>query len=422
MAFAEFENLLKESIGLDAASIGASAIERAVLERTSACRLPDPAAYWERVRGSHSELQALIEAVVVPETWFFRDPQAFAVLVRFVTEEWLPSHPDGVLRVLSIPCSTGEEPYSIAMALLDAGVPEDRFAVDGVDISDRSLVQARNATYGKNSFRGYDLTFRDRYFESATTGYRLDDQVRRQVRLQRGNLFLPDCSPGPATYDAIFCRNLLIYFDRGTQVRAIEILERQLAADGVLFVAPSETGVLLNHNFVAVKVPLAFAFRKAGAIPRNTEVHLASPRPARRVPPAPIFRAPNRRAAAVPREATPPVRSEPAGATSTLREAAELANQGRFEDAIERCEHHLRRSGPSAEAFHLLGLIRDASGDADVAVECYRRALYLDPTHHGALVHLALLLEKLGKSPEAALLRKRVHRLQHVSRSDEFTL
>src|SRR5437660_5043000 len=132
MVLADFENLLKETMGLDVASIGSSAIERAVEKRLLACELQETHAYWERVRASASELQELIEAVVVPETWFFRDRKAFAALVRVVQEEWLRTHPEGVLRLLSLPCSTGEEPYAMAMALRDAGVPAHRFRVDAV--------------------------------------------------------------------------------------------------------------------------------------------------------------------------------------------------------------------------------------------------------------------------------------------------
>ena len=126
---------MKASIGLDAGSIGPPSIERAVQERLSACGLSDRQVYWERVRASATELQALIEAVVVPETWFFRDREAFATLASIGHERWLRAPADGVLRLLSLPSSTGEEPYSMAMALLDAGVPADRFRIDAVDVS-----------------------------------------------------------------------------------------------------------------------------------------------------------------------------------------------------------------------------------------------------------------------------------------------
>ncbi len=182
-----------------------------------------------------------------------------------VEEDWLPAHPEGVLRLLSLPSSTGEEPYSIAMTLLDAGVPADRFRVHALDISARALAAAGRAVYRKNSFRSHDLGFRARHFELTSSGYRVSDLVRQQVSFERSNLFAVDLLSGVQIYDVIFCRNLLIYFDRSTQERAIGVLERLLTPTGVLFVAPSEAGLLLSHGFVSTKVPLAFAFRKAGS-------------------------------------------------------------------------------------------------------------------------------------------------------------
>ena len=165
MGLAALENLLKASMGLSAASIGSSAIARAVQERQEACNLADVQAYLERVRGSGTELQALIEAVVVPETWFFRDSRAFAALARLAPEDWPQTHPEGLVSLLSLPCSTGEEPYSMAMALLDAGVPANRFRVDAVDISARQPRAGHACGYGNNSFRGHELGFRDRHFD-----------------------------------------------------------------------------------------------------------------------------------------------------------------------------------------------------------------------------------------------------------------
>ena len=417
MAFARFEKLLKESIGLDPASIGPSAVERAVLERAAACGLVEPGAYWQRVGASPAELQALIEAVVVPETWFFRDREAFSTLARLVRDASLTAQADGVRRILSLPSSTGEEPYSIAMALFDAGVPADRFSIDAIDISVHAIGVARRATYGKNSFRGRELGFRARYFDATATGHRLADRVRAQVQFRQGNLLAPDASP--TRYDAIFCRNLLIYFDRATQDRAIVALERFLAPGGVVFVAPSETGVLLNYGFVPVKAPFAFAFRKAGVVASERKPNIGRPGRSRVVPPP---RLPVARTADV-SELAPAAHSVHTNACAdpvvTLDEAAELANRGRFAEAVDRCEQHLRRSGPSADAFHLMGLVREASGDPAEAVSCYRKALYLDPNHGEVLIHLALLLEKVGKKAEAQLLRKRTNRLQQRSRQTD---
>lgn len=101
-----FERLLKSRIGLDASSVGSAVIERAVRQRMSGLALHDEDEYWMRLNGSPGEVQALIEAVVVPETWFFRYPESFTTLARLAFER-LPSLGGGrALRILSLPCST----------------------------------------------------------------------------------------------------------------------------------------------------------------------------------------------------------------------------------------------------------------------------------------------------------------------------
>jgi chemotaxis protein methyltransferase WspC len=337
--------------------------------------------------------------------------------------EWLPAHPEGILQLLSLPCSSGEEPYSMAMTLLDAGFPANRFRVDALDISKRALARARSAVYGKNSFRGADLGFRDRYFEATAHGHRLSETVRQQVQFHQGNLFAAGVLPGVEIYDVIFCRNLLIYFDRPTQDRAIKVLERLLTAKGLLFVAPSETGLVLSHDFVSAKVPLAFAFRKAGVVLRE-----AKPNPAHTVkrasarlsvalpiaPPSPMCTSLANGSAAAWLPASIDQRTE---LRADLEEATGLANQGRFVEAATCCEEHLRQHGPSANAFHLLGLLHDSTGNQREASDYYRKALYLDPNHYEALIHLAFLMDKQGDTAAALVLRKRARRLEQKSKT-----
>jgi len=413
MDVAPFEQLLKQAMGLDAASIGSAVVQRAVQERLAACQLPDAQAYWERLGSSAAELQELIEAVVVPETWFFRDPASFAALARLVCEDGRLPQGQTDLRLLSVPCSTGEEPYSLAMALLDAGFPESALRIDAVDISNRALERAQRAVYGRNSFRGSDLAFRDRYFVATASGHSPVDEVRRPVRFRHGNL-MDGLMAEAELYDVIFCRNVLIYFDRATQDRAIAVLKRLLKPRGWLFVGPSETALLSDHGFISAKLPLAFAFRKGLAAGSETKPRAAPSlsMPVRKPPavaaaPLPLAARPR----LVPAPAAMPRSAAPAEAPSGIDRARRLADQGHLADAAAHCEVHLRQHGPSAEVFHLLGLVRDASGNAEDAAEQYRKALYLEPDHHEALIHLALLLRKRGDEAGAQRLQRRASRL-----------
>ncbi len=397
--------VLREAIGLDAASVGRRSIERAVRERVRVSGVADADAYWRRVHSSDAELQALIESVVVPETWFFRERSAFARLARFARQRPQPDEA-GELRILSLPCSTGEEPYSIAMALLDAEIPPGRFVIEAVDVSARALVQARRGVYGRNSFRGDDLAFRARHLTPAAGGHAISDQVRSHVRFRRGNLLaIQPLQLG--VFDVVFCRNLLIYFDRATQQRAGAVLASLLAADGLLFLAAAEASAPLGSDLEPASRGEAGLFRRVMA--PSTITVAAVPAPVA----VPTRRRPARRdvstgpAAAT---ASAPLSSATlAPAPDALEQARRLGDGGRSAAAVLACDRHLREHGPSAEAFHLLGLLHDAAGNPGEAEACYRKALYLDPQHEASLVHLALLLDRDHRR-EAERLRSRARR------------
>jgi chemotaxis protein methyltransferase WspC len=297
------------------------------------------------------------------------------------------------------------------MALLDAGVPSERFAIDAIDISERSLEHARRAVYGANTFRGDDLACRDRHFQKTPHGYRLNDAARQRVRFHAGNISAERFLAGAKPYDAIFCRNLLIYFDEPTQAQAVATLRRLLLDSGVLFVGPAETGVLLDHEFVSVKVRMTFGFRKPTACSTPSPPPSPEPRPSPSEPAAPPSTDALPAPSPIPGTA---LNGQTAGASppvSRIDEAFALADRGCFTEATALCEAQLREHGPSAQAFYLLGLICSAEGRLYAADRCYRKALYLESGHHDALVHLALLLEQRGETREAKLLRSRAQKL-----------
>ena len=204
-------DLLEQSIGLTVTSIGASTFKRALNSRKKFLDIIDDEAYLHKVTTSFMELRRLVEEVVVPETWFFRDQEPFNYLAEYIYQSTKDLSVD-IFRILSLPCSTGEEPYSIAMTLLKAGLKPTSFYVDAVDVSGRSLAAAREGVYGQNSFRTKDIQFRDDFFHKTSAGYSLNSMVREKVRFVRGNILQPGFLDSMGRYDVVFCRNLLIYF------------------------------------------------------------------------------------------------------------------------------------------------------------------------------------------------------------------
>ncbi|MCC9005390.1 CheR family methyltransferase [Pseudomonas putida] len=413
-----FFRFLRERIGLDVESVGAPMVERALRQRCVAVGAVDLDHYWLRLQHSADEQQALIEAVIVPETWFFRYPESFTALASLAHKRLAELAGARPLRLLSLPCSTGEEPYSLAMALLDAGIAPGAFLIDGMDISPSSVTKAGQAVYGRNAFRGSELGFRERYFDALDEGHRLHGRVQQQVSLQVGNVLDPALASRDGLYDFVFCRNLLIYFDVPTQQRVFEVLKRLLHPQGVLFIGPAEGSLLARLGMRPLGIAQSFAYvrQEGGSAP------LAVPpvQPARRtVPPlatagypppgAPLPR-PLRVLPMAPKPAPARERARE-GASELLASIARLANAGASEQARAECQRYLGQFAPSAQVYYWLGLLSDTEGDAQQALTHYRKALYLEPQHPEALVHLAALLASQGDLAGARRLQDRAARV-----------
>ncbi|HCS45251.1 MAG TPA: chemotaxis protein CheR [Pseudomonas sp.] len=414
-----FFDFLKERIGLDVTSVGPAIIERAVRQRSTASQAQTADEYWHTLQGSRDEQQALIEAVIVPETWFFRYPESFVTLAKLAAKRLADINNMRALRILSLPCSTGEEPYSIAMALLDAGLAPHQFKVDGMDVSPLSVEKAKRALYGKNSFRGQDIEFRHRHFSAENDGYRLDERVLEQVRLQVGNLLDPALLANEPPYDFVFCRNLLIYFDLPTQQQVFEVLKRLTHVDGVLFIGPAEGSLLGRFGMRSIGIPQSFAFsRQHAPQPASLVTFAPTPlpvrQPVRNVTPPPVRSRPFATVASLPvmtRTAKP-------DAAALLANIAALANEGKSAEARAACERYLCSHEPVAQVFYWLGLLSDVAGSALQAQGFYRKALYLEPQHPDALMHLAALLQSQGDTAGARRLQARAARSDRAADSE----
>ena len=414
-----FFDFLKERIGLDVTSVGPAIIERAVRQRTTLSQAAHADEYWLLLQGSREEQQALIEAVIVPETWFFRYPESFATLGKLARKRLGELNNMRALRILSLPCSTGEEPYSIAMALLDAGLKPHQFKVDGMDVSPLSVDKARRALYGKNSFRGQDLDYRERHFTPEQDGHRVNENVREQVRLQVGNVLDPTLLASEPAFDFVFCRNLLIYFDQPTQKQVFEVLKRLTHVDGVLFIGPAEGSLLGRLGMRSIGIPQSFAFSRHSdphpePLPTPKPVTLPVSLPPRAAPPAVVRQRPFASVTPLPVSGKA---SNPDAAT-LLANIAALANEGKSAEARAACEQYLRSHEPVAQVFYWLGLLSDVVGLTLEAQGFYRKALYLEPQHPEALMHLAALLQAQGDSVGARRLQERAARSGRTADSE----
>jgi chemotaxis protein methyltransferase WspC len=400
------ETLLNREIGLNAGSIGRSAIEAAVKIRLRESELRELAEYVIRLEQSAEERRALVEEIVVSETWFFRDDEVFKAIGRRALGWLLGDRP---LRVLSLPCATGEEAYSVSMSLLEVGLKPGRYLVRGVDVSERALSHARRALYGKISFRGAAAPTPKAYFEAVEGGYQVAPLAREAVLFERGNVLEQTLFPA-RSFDIVLCRNLLIYLDPPARTRALDNLAHWLDPDGWLLAGHAEVVELMDPRFRRLpEVPFAYVRqpRELGPQPRSRSearaVAAARGRPTAR------SEGQTRKVAEQPAPRVEAPRERP-----SLEQATALANAGQLEAARRLCERLIAEAGASSEAYCLLGIIRTAAGDRDAAIECFNKSLYLNQSHHEALLHLALLHEERGEHSTARNFRRRAERARRV--------
>ena len=383
---AAVEAVLRDWIGLDATTIGTAAVERAIRTRMTAAGVADVATYAARVRSDAGERDLLVEEVVVGESWFFRDQQVFAFVADVAaTRASLPGR--GPVRVLCAPCAGGEEPYSVAMALLDAGLTPAQFTIDAVDVSRAALARAARGRYSANAFRNADCSFRDRWFTADGSGAVLAATVRDCVAFSQANVVDESFTAGRTPYDVIFCRNLLIYLTTEARGRIEAALDRLLTRDGVLVLGAAEPPIL-KGDWLPAGTAAVFAMRR-GVRPVALQAAPNVRTGTRRPPPPPPPREP---AAAPPPAVDPP----PPTLADVLAEAGALANRQRHAEAIELCERCRQRLAPAPELFFLMGMLHQATGDLDRAEGCFHKTLYLDAAHDEALLALALLATRRG--------------------------
>jgi chemotaxis protein methyltransferase WspC len=385
---------LARRIGLAPESLGPSAAAAAVAARMRALGLTDQFAYGAALAVDADEQQLLAEELAVPETWFFRGGAVFAYLAARFRDEW-PARHGRPFRVLSVPCSSGEEPYSIALALEEAAAPDDCCTILGVDLSRRQLAAARRAVYSENSFRQIDVDLRSRYFTGRDGKWSLVDSVKRHVGFAQANLADPEFLSDQEPFDLIFCRNLLIYFDEPGRRQARANLERLLAPAGRICLGPAEPLDPADHRYRPEGPAEYFLYRRVVA---------PQPHPWRPTPLAPLAPRPSPAVAAP----TP----APAPLDRLLEQARRAADDGRLPEAAAACEEALRRFGANPDAYCLLGLVHQSRRERNLAAECFTKALYLLPEHAESLLHLMLLRRDQGDVAAAALLERRLRRVR----------
>ena len=411
MDLKSISNWLSSHTGISTTIIGVSTLRRAVSIRLEAQALTDTQAYLALLLTSEEEQDALVDLLVVPETWFFRDRQPFVHLQAHVNQRLHDISSHTPLRLLSAPCSSGEEPYSMAMTLLDLGIPANHFTIDAVDICKPSIRKARKAVYTNHSFRGVTISERHRHFRTTAEGFVLDPAIASAVRFHRSNLM--SCLEGfVGCYDVVFCRNLLIYLEDQAGTYLLETIARLLKPGGLMVVGAAEMGKVPSALFQPLRQSFVFGFERRSAAGGEA----LSPAPAKPNPAATL--------SSGSRSQPPPATTDPhrklrlqARRRSTRTLIAIPASQapGSAEGVVaelERCRMRLQLEPTSDRTYmRMAELLLQLQQKRD-AYDCLQKCLYLQPKSLEALGMLIALSRELDQMEQSQRYADRLARLK----------
>lgn len=260
--FERFRNLIYDASGIHFSSSNRTILESRLRERLRTVKCDNIGTYYSRIRTDEEELKVLLDSVTTNLTRFFRNTAHFQTLEYLVAPELVEykrSRRERSIRIWSAGCSTGEEPYTIAMVLKEV-VPSDMTVeIIGSDISLKSLMIGKEGFYPEPRVQGVPDKYLRRYFDEKPGGYQVKDEIRKMIKFDYHNL---KNDSGLRSLDIVFCRNVLIYFDEAAQKAAVNRFYEAMGHHSYLFIGHSESLFGMNTKFEFMKTDWACIYRK----------------------------------------------------------------------------------------------------------------------------------------------------------------
>lgn len=249
-------------------------VERRVFDRMASLGLTSFGLYFARLRADHDgEIEQFVNAITVNETYFYREDHQLRCLSSDLLNERLRSRRgDGALRIWSVPCASGEEPYSIAIWLLENWPEVDVHEIEivGSDIDTSCLDAARKGEYGARALMRLDRDLVEKYFESlGQDRWRVVADLRQSLRFTPANLVDPADMRNHGGFDVIFCRNVLIYFDDASRRLAAENLFGSLSPGGFLCLGHAESMSRISPLFEVRRYADGIVYQRPGQQPHG---------------------------------------------------------------------------------------------------------------------------------------------------------
>jgi chemotaxis protein methyltransferase CheR len=267
--FEQYRRLIYRESGINFTGTNRPILESKLRERLRGRGLPGVGAYYDVITRDKEEMRSFLDAVTTNLTRFFRNQAHFEALEKFVAPEIIrarrlsgmrsASGPP-VIKIWSAGCSTGEEPYSIAMLLAETLPPLWTYEITASDLSLKSLMAGQEGFYADSRLSGVPDDYLRKYFDRVEGGCRVKSEIRRRIRFDYHNL---RHDSGLRNLDVVFCRNVLIYFDEAAQAQTIARFWEAMAPLSYLFIGHSESLFGMKTGFEFVKTQWATLYRKA---------------------------------------------------------------------------------------------------------------------------------------------------------------
>ncbi|MBI5566474.1 MAG: tetratricopeptide repeat protein, partial [Chloroflexi bacterium] len=381
-----------------------NALANALSNRIHALHLSNDQAYLAHLHNDETEWLKLAEELTVHETAFFRHAGQFRVLSEVILPELVRLRaPERTLRLWSAACATGEEAYSLAIAIRRLGLPADwQVEILATDLSTRALDVARQGVFDKRRLRTLSSEQIALYFDPCGERFQLHSDLRSMVRFAQFNL--TQASPVPDEFrrmDLVFCENVLIYFSPEAIRRCVTHLRDVLREGGYLFLGYSETLYGMSEGFLTISFNDAYVYRRemtplAEPLKARPALPPRAPQTATLLPvrPRPSAPAPAPALASV-------VAQRPAVTSPSLSSVEALIDGGDLAGAIRLTEKWLALEPESKPARFTLARLY-AAKDLDVeAADLLRRLLRVDPLHAPSYLLLGILCYRQGEIEEA---------------------
>lgn len=415
-----FTRLVAERTGLEVREDEELAFNTKIFARTKALKLPFPEAYYQLLESqtveSDQEWQHLAVLLTNPESFFFRDKRQLDLLKKHIIPELIQRKQQSkTIRVCSAGCSTGEEPYSLAILLkeLIPNLEEWNLTILGVDINPVSVEKAKAGIYRAWSFRGVDASIQQQYFKPERDRYQIQPQIRQMLDFEVLNL-VKDPFPHPHSrlreMDLILCRNVFIYFGKSAIAAVLNKVYQALQPAGCLLTGHAELHAQDVSQFQTRVFSEAIVYQR----PDHPLSHLPLPALIKTSTPAKDS------------EKTTEIQSFSAGAiepfqSSRLTEheliqrAENLLRQKAYHLAVQQTEKALELNPGNAFIHHLMARILSELDDWEKAIDHCQQAIEIDHSALSSYYLLAGLFERQGKIRQAEQILKQVIQLDSGS-------